>query len=203
MKVAAPPGLYRAIARRFAASDVVRTGAVLSMTGGLLWVLSGLLNGILVSGILPRIPGMELITEAISVLAITGVLGGVAALHARQSPSYGWSGRLGFVASMAGSATLLVGLPISSLAPESLDPVLVASFWGVILGLFLLGAATLRLGFLPQWCGVLLVIFPPLALAAGEYGGGVVFGILWITLGYALLSFHDLSAIISARGERT
>lgn len=202
MKIAAPPGLYRAITRWFAASDVVRIGSILAIGGGLLWVLSGLLNGLLVSGLLSWLPGLEFVTEAVSILAITGVLGGVAALHARQSPSYGWTGRLGFVSSLAGCATLLAGLPISSVAGDAFDPLLAVAFWGVMLGLLLLGVATLRLSFLPQWCGVLLVFFPPLALAAGEYGGGLVFGILWITLGYALLSLHDLSAIISARGER-
>lgn len=202
MKVAAPFGLDGAALRRFAASDVVRIGAVFSLAGGMLWVLSGVLNGALVSGAVPRSPWFELVTEAVSVLAITGVLGGVCALHARQSPSYGWSGRLGFVASAAGSAALFLALPISLLVPAALDAVMVAAFWGVMLGLFLLGAATLRLRFLPQWCGVFLVVFPPLALFAGEYGGGVVFGILWITLGYSLLSSHDLSAIISARSKR-
>ncbi len=202
MKIAAPPGFYRDAASRFAASDMVRLGSILAVAGGLLWVLSDILNALLVSGLPLLPPGTEFVSSAVSILAITAVLGGSAALHARQSPSYGWSGRLGFAASFAGSVTLLVGLPISAVAGAALDPVLAAAFWSVMLGLFLLGVATVKLGFLPQWCGVLLVVLPPLALVAGEYGGGVVFGILWITLGYSLLSRHDLSAIISARGER-
>lgn len=202
MKVAAPPGFRRDFARRLAASDVVRLGSVLAVAGGLLWVLSGFLNALLVSGLPLLPPGTEFLSSAVSILAVAAVLGGSAALHARQSPSYGWSGKLGFAASFAGSATLLAGLPVSSVAGAALDPLLAAAFWAVMLGLFLLGVATVRLGFLPQWCGVLLIVSPPLALIAGEYGGGVIFGILWITLGYSLLSRHDLSAIISARGER-
>ena len=202
MKVAAPPGFRRDFARRFAASDVVRLGSVLAVAGGLLWVLSGFLNALLVSGLPLLPPGTEFLSSAVSTLAIAAVLGGSAALHARQSPSYGWSGRLGFAASFAGSATLLAGLPVSAVAGAALDAVLAAAFWAVMVGLFLLGVATVRLGFLPQWCGVMLLVAPPLALAAGEYGGGVVFGILWITLGYSLLSRHDLSAIISAREDR-
>lgn len=201
MKTAAP-GLRREVASRRTASGVVRLGSVLAVAGGLLWVLSGFLNALLVSGLPLLPPGTEFAASAVSILAIAAVLGGSAALHARQSPSYGWSGRLGFVASFAGSATLLAGLPVSSVAGAVLDPVLFAAFWAVMLGLFLLGVATVRLRFLPQWCGVLLIVSPPLALIAGEYGGGAIFGILWMTLGYSLLSRHDLSAIISAREER-
>lgn len=201
MKLAAPPGLYRGIARWSAAVDAVYLGAVLSIAGGLLWAVSGVLTGLLVGGLLPR--SLDTVTGAMSVLAVVGTLGGIVALHARQTPGYGWCGRLGFISAFAGCLVLAAGLPLSAvIGGPALDAALFTAFWGLALGLPLLGIATLRLGFLPQWSGAMLLILPPLALAAGDYGGGLVFGALWIALGCTLLSVHDVSALIRSRSGR-
>lgn len=206
MKPFTPPTFYRVVTRRIAAADVVRLGAVIAMAGGLMWMVSGTLNGLLVSGVLSRGSGLQTVAEAISILALAGTMGGVVALHARQSLYYGLCGRLGFLAAFAGSAILLVALPASSIAgvraPTTLDAILVGGFWGLAGGLLLLGIATLRLGFLPQWSGALLLVSLPLAVVLGNLGGGLVFGASWIALGYTLLCQHDVSAMIRARGER-
>jgi hypothetical protein len=60
----------------------------------------------------------------------------------------------------------------------------------------LLGAATLRLEALPRWCGMALIVCLPLAITLGDYGGGMVLGLLWLMVGYALLSQHDISALL-------
>lgn len=202
MKLAAPPRLYREVTRWGGAVDAVYLGAVLSVVGGLLWMISGLFTVLLISGLLPR--SLEAVTGAVPILAMVGTLGGLAALHARQTPGYGWCGRLGFASAFTGCLILVAGLPLSAvIGGSSLDATLFAAFWGLALGLPLLGIATLRLGFLPQWSGALLLILPPLALAAGDYGGGLVFGALWIALGYTMLSVHDVSAIIRSRSGRS
>lgn len=206
MKLLTPPGFYKSITGRAVAVDIVQVGAITAVAGGLMWIFSGILSGLLISGLLTEAPGFEIVAEAISILALAGTMGGVAALHARQSSGYGWGGRLGFLAAFSGSAILLAGLPLSSIAgvnaPATLDLTLGAGFWGLAAGLLLLGVATARLGFLPQWSGVLLSVSLPLAILAGNYGGGIVFGASWIALGYALLCRHDVSAIIRARGDR-
>ena len=99
---------------------------------------------------------------------------------------------------------MLVGLVLSftmgSLFGRTLlDYVLGLGLWDVLLGFMALGAATLRLGVLPRWCGVLLIICLPLAIALGDYGGGAVLGLLWLAVAYALLSQHDLSALLRTR----
>jgi hypothetical protein len=53
---------------------------------------------------------------------------------------------------------------------------------------------------LPQWCGALLIVSFPIAIALGDFGGGAVLGLLWLAVGYALLSQHDVSALL--RTER-
>lgn len=206
MKLITPPAFYRGITGRISTADIVTIGAVTAMTGGLMWMLSGALSGLLASGLLSGGSGFEVVAEAFSILALAGTMGGIASLHARQCQSYGLCGRLGFFAAFAGAAVLLAGLPLSSIAgvhaPATLDAILVAGFWGLAGGLFLLGVATLRLGFLPQWSGALLLAALPLAVAAGNLGGGLIFGASWIALGYTLLCRHDVSAIIRARGAR-
>jgi hypothetical protein len=59
-----------------------------------------------------------------------------------------------------------------------------------------MGIATLRLRVLPQWCGVLLIFSLPIAIALGDLGGGAVLGLLGLAVGYALLSQHDVSALL-------
>lgn len=201
MKLAAPPGLYRGIARWSAAVDAVYLGAVLSVAGGLLWMVSGVSTGLLAGGLLPR--SLEVVTGAFPALALVGTLGGIVALHTRQTPGYGWCGRLGFASAFSGCLVLVAGLPLSAaITGPSLDAALFAAFWGLALGLLLMGVATLRLGFLPQWSGALLLTLPPLAVVAGDYGGGLVFGALWMILGRTLLAAHDVSALIRSRESR-
>jgi hypothetical protein len=49
---------------------------------------------------------------------------------------------------------------------------------------------------LPRWCGVLLIAYFPLfAFLLGSYGwGGIALGLLWLALGYALLSSSGAAA---------
>lgn len=37
---------------------------------------------------------------------------------------------------------------------------------------------------LPRWCGVGLIVGLPVAIALGLYGGTILFGLLWLALGY-------------------
>lgn len=64
------------------------------------------------------------------------------------------------------------------------------------MGYLLMGIATLRLRVLPQWCGALLIFSVPIAIALGDFGGAAVLGLLWLAVGYALLSQHDVSALL-------
>jgi hypothetical protein len=101
----------------------------------------------------------------------------------------------------AGIALLLMGLIPSFLVGGVfgrvfLDPVLGAGLWCVLVGFVLLGAATLRLKGLPRWCGVTLIICLPLAIILGDYGGGIVLGLTWLAVSYALVSHHDVSALL-------
>ena len=61
----------------------------------------------------------------------------------------------------------------------------------VLVGLVLYGAATLQAGVLPPWCGLALIVVPPIAFYLNSrvyYGSLALYGVLWVALGYVLWS---------------
>lgn len=184
--------------------NLVRLGAMGAVLAGVAWIALSLLEAAIASGRSAQDLGFAFLDEWLYVVAVVGTMGGIVGLHARQAPSYGRLGTAGFLATFMGTALLLIGLVISftlgSVFERTLlDHMLGLGLWATLLGFMALGAATLRLGALSQWCGVLLIICLPLAIALGDYGGGAVLGLLWLALAYALLSQHDVSALLRSR----
>jgi hypothetical protein len=183
--------------------DLVRLGALGAVLAGVAWTASGVVAAIGTGRDL-EILGFAFLQGALYVVAITGTLGGIVGLHARQVPSYGRLGTTGFLAAFMGTAVLLLGIVSSFVVgsastPALFDTVLGLGLWCTLVGFVLLGAATLRLRALPWWCGALLIVSLPLAIASGDYGGGAVLGLLWLAVGYALLSQHDVSVLLRTR----
>ena len=181
--------------------NLVRLGAVGALLAGVAWTALGLVDMATVGGRGSEVFSSAFLEEMLYLVALVGTLGGIVGLHARQTPSYGRLGTAGFLAAFAGIALLLVGLTLSFLVGSVfgraiLDPVLGAGLWSVLVGFVLLGAATLRLKALPRWCGVTLIICLPLAIILGDYGGGIVLGLTWLAVSYALVSHHDVSALL-------
>ena len=184
--------------------NLVRLGAVGALLAGVAWMALGLVDMATFGGWGSEVLSSAFLEAMLYSVALVGTLGGVVGLHARQTPSYGRFGTAGFLATFTGTAILLVGLVLSFLVgglfgAAFLDPVLGAGLWCALLGFVLLGAATLRLEALPRWCGVALIVCLPLAITLGDYGGGIVLGLLWLAVGYALLFQHDVSALIRNR----
>ena len=57
-------------------------------------------------------------------------------------------------------------------------------------------------GVLPQWCGLLLIVCLPIAVVLGDHGGGITLGLVWLALGYVLLSQRDVSALVGGSETR-
>lgn len=184
--------------------NLVRLGITGALLAGVAWTLLGLVDMATVGGRGSGILGSALLYETLCLVALAGTLGGIVGLHDRQTPSYGKLGTAGLLAALTGITLLLAGLSLSLLpggvfGPAFLDPVLGAGLWSALAGLVLLGAATLRLKALPRWCGAALIICLPLAMILGDYGGGMVLGVTWLALSYALVSHHDVSALLQSR----
>jgi hypothetical protein len=111
-------------------------------------------------------------------LMVVGLLG----LHALQKDNYGRVGRGGFWVVVVASLVQVVGTVVPLQMSNVLYwPVYGWGAWAVPAGLIIYGVATLQAKVLPRWCGLGLIIIPPLAMF---YVG--LLGLLWLALGYVL-----------------
>ncbi len=134
------------------------------------------------------LPSFYLIEGAIG-LALAGTLVGLLGLHARQTTSYGVLGMVGFLTALVGAALVLANVLLIRVAERDLlNLLLLLGLLSMLFGFVLLGIATLRAGVLPQWCGVALILALPISALLGNFGGGLVLGLVWLALGYALLA---------------
>ncbi len=184
--------------------NLVRLGALGALLAGVSWTALGLVDMATLGGRGSEALNSAFLEDTLYSVALVGTLGGIVGLHARQTPNYGKLGTAGFLAAFSGTADLLVGLIITFLAGDVFgialpDPVLGVGLWCVLVGFVLLGAATLRLEALPRWCGVALIVCLSLAITFGDYGGGIVLGLLWLAVSYALYFQHDVSALLRTR----
>ena len=142
--------------------------------------------------------------EILFSIALAGMLAGLVGLHARQAPNYGRLGTAGFFAAFVGVffllastlATILSTLATILAGREVLDWLFILGFVGTLVGFALLGTATLRARVLPRWRGILLLVAVlgiPVYFALGSYGGAILYGLVWLALGYGLWSERGAS----------
>jgi hypothetical protein len=139
--------------------------------------------------------------ESAHAVAEAGMLGALLGLRARQAPAYGRLGTAGFIVAFLGTAllcaiTVIAIITHDALGEAFLSSVFVSGMLGWLVGFPLLGVATLRAKVLPRWCGVLLLAYVPLVVfLLSSYGwGGIALGLLWVALGYALVSERSKGA---------
>jgi hypothetical protein len=168
-------------------TNIVRWGSLAAMLGGVFWVVWSLLGRVSFEAAGSPFADLMLLIAALL------TLGGLVGLHALQGGNYGRIGRAGFY-------TAAVGLLVQALAALFLmgsDAWEITLQWLVapvgsliiLVGLVLYGAATLQARVLARWCGVGLIVVPPLAFYMNSkifYGSLALFGVLWVALGYVL-----------------
>ena len=133
----------------------------------------------------------DYLIEVLFVLALAWTLIVIAGLHALQRGRYGRLGTAGSLTAFVGYVLLLIMAAATTLAGrEVLGSIFLVAFLATLVGLVLLGATTLRARMLPQWCGVLLIVGFPLSvvLDVAANAGGILLGVVWALVGYALLS---------------
>jgi hypothetical protein len=142
------------------------------------------------------IPGSfsDILGSVLFIVALLLLLVGLVGFHTLQKGNYGRIGRAGFyTVIVSSSAQILAQIVVlsGSTALEFLD---FLGLLGVLVGFVLYGAATLQTRVLPRWCGVGFIGGLPLwlflSVILGEYGmiGQLLFGLLWVALGYVLWS---------------
>ena len=189
-------------------TNATQWGALGAILAGVVWLASGLVDMTFLRGQEYEVPGFIFLVEAMYIVALASTLGGLVGLHTRQATRYGQLGKAGFLAAFVGSALLLLGLVLTFLVRDSAlervlaDPVLGLGLLCTFVGFVLLGVATMMLGVLPQWCGLLLIVCLPIAIILGDYGGGIALGLVWLALGYVLLAQRNVSALIGGSEKR-
>jgi len=157
-----------------------------AIAGGVVWVVdSGLL--------LLDMPPESVMNDVLFIVAALFTIGGVVGFHAVQKDDYGRIGRGGFWTVVVATLAIVVGLIVSLLgntALERLELFPVGTF-AVFVGFALYGAATLQARVLSRWCGLGFIVGPFMFLI-GNFGG-ILFGLLWLALGYTLWSQEDKS----------
>jgi hypothetical protein len=179
-------------------SDLIRWGGFAAMIGGVVWVLAGLLF---------RAMGPEsAVTDVLFIIAALCTVGGFVGFHALQKDNYGRIGRGGFWTVVVATLALVVGL-----LDELLGSTIARGIWtvtgllfalgtlAVFVGFVLYGAASLQARVLPRWCGIVFIVGPSIFLLGALLGnswepfGGILFGLLWLALGYILLLQRETS----------
>jgi hypothetical protein len=130
----------------------------------------------------------------IILVAYAGTLAAILGLHVLHSESgrYGRLGAAGSSITFIGYAIVFVVVAVSMLeGGASLLSVRLGGASAVLIGSILPGATVIRARILPWWCGVLLIVAFPLGDLSNEvlWGSeGILLGVLWGLVGYALLS---------------
>lgn len=163
-------------------SDVIRWGGVAAMLGGVVFVVNGLLG---------LINKHAQYLDVIFVVALLLVIVGLVGFHTLQKGNYGRIGRAGFYTVVIATLAQILGLVVLMLGSAVLEWLIPIGSLAVLVGFVLYGAATLQAKVLPRWCGIGFIIGLPVTIALGEVWGFVVFGLLWLALGYVLWSKRD------------
>jgi hypothetical protein len=183
-------------------SDLIRWGAVGALLAGIAWLALGLIPLVILGQVALYFGGVataeDYLLEILFSIATLGMLAGIVGLHAREAPNYGRLGTAGFFAAFVGVFFLLASTVATILAGrEILDWLFILGFVGSLVGFVLLGGATLRARVLPRWYGILLsvaVFGIPVYFALGNYGGAILYGLVWLGLGYGLWVERGTSA---------
>jgi hypothetical protein len=162
-------------------SDLIRWGGLAGMLAGAAFIVLMLIP--------EGPPGsfLYILNSLVFIVAVLLILVGLAGFHALQKRNYGRIGRAGFYTVIAAASVQIVaqvGLMLGSTAVEFLD---FLGLLGLMVGFVLYGAATLQARVLPRWCGILFIVFMPVGLLLGNLQP-IWGGLVWVALGYALLS---------------
>ena len=172
-------------------SNLIRWGGLAAMLAGVVFVTDT------VSTLTVADPSEDRGPDVLFVVGILLAVVGLVGFHELQRGSYGRIGRAGFYTVVVASLIQVVGLVGFLLGSMALEWLVLVGGLGSLVGFALYGAATLRAGVLPRWCGVALIVALPASIPLGEYAS-LLFGLVWLALGYALWAQRNSAAGLTA-----
>ena len=173
-------------------SSMIRWGGLAGVFAAVMFVVSFIINQL---APVQRTydSSSDYLHQVVVLMAYVGVLVAILGLHALQSPSrrYGRLGAVGSLLTFIGYAIVFVVSAIGTVqGGQALLTVRLAGAVAILIGSILLGAMIIRARVVPWWCGVLLIVAFPLgdlSNAVVRGGEGILLGLLWGSVGYALL----------------
>ena len=179
----------------------VRALALTAMIGGVLYVVSGLVQLTSPGQTDPFTRTSDYLIEALLALSLLLTLAGFVTLHLllRAGGYRGLRGWTGFRAVVLGQGAMLASAVASVATGRSaLGFLYFAGVCLLLVGLALLPVATYRAAILPHWSAYLMAALAAIILGAF---GLVVVGLAWIALAYVLLSRGSAMAGRSPRAR--
>jgi hypothetical protein len=182
---------------------VVRFGGAMGVLAGVLSTAHGLFLILLQPRYWAASSFSDYLSIALTSIGLLLLVGGLIGLHARQT------GRCGKLEGLEKTGFFLAAIGASVAAVSNVAEdwfhipfmgwVFIVSIFSLLLGLLLLTIATLRANVLPRWCGWALLV-GLLGLLLNNHllpdgGGMILFGLIWIVLGYALWKDPGAGAI--------
>jgi hypothetical protein len=168
--------------------NLVRWGGLAGVVAGVLYALIGIIG--------PQSPVFPSFSDyliEVFAVALLFTLVAIAGLHVLQRDRYGRLGAAGSLTAFIGYALVLLAATATALAGrEILGVVFSLGVLGALVGLVLLGTASLRARMLPPWCGVLLIagflLSIVLDILVFANAGDILRGVIWALVGYVLWS---------------
>jgi hypothetical protein len=131
------------------------------------------------------------ISNVFFVLLVLGAMAAIAALHLLQSERYGLLGTLASLVAFVGVAMIFVD-QLRNLVSADTAELSWLFFIGLLVatvGIIAYGVVTTKVGVVPWWCGAALIAGSPFIgffLYLFSPGEGLLWGIPWIVVGYAI-----------------
>jgi hypothetical protein len=182
----------------------MRSGGVAAILAGIGYVLQAIMG--LIQPQTEVFSGTwDYVLEVIFIGALIATMFALPGLHAAMRGYYGKAGAAGFWLAMLGTALMTISAIATLLAGQNaLGPVFLGGMLLALLGYFLLGISILRVRTLRPWGGLLLIFGFPLSVFLNTLGGGILFGLTWLGVGYMLLKGSPASqAVNSLAGHST
>jgi hypothetical protein len=171
---------------------------VSTRSGGIAGIVAGL--GYLVQAIMGLIkPQTEVfsgtsdyILEVVFIIALVATVFALMGLHSFLKDRYGKAGTVGFWLALTGTVLMCLSAIATLLAGQnSLGIAFLGGMLLALIGYVVLGITVLRVKTLPLLGGLALITGFPLSVLLSALGGGILFGLTWLIVGYLLLRINS------------
>lgn len=131
----------------------------------------------------------DYVLEAVFIVALVATVFALIGYHSFAQNRYGKAGTAGLWLTVLGTGLITISALATLFAGQnSLGPAFLGGVLLALIGYVVLGIASLRAKVLPLWNGLAFIFGFPLSIFLSAFGGAILFGLAWLTIGYYLMS---------------